>query len=210
MNLFLVRHTEIVATAEQCIGQSEVKLSEKGKADVVKLAEKLKSLAPNVVISSDLSRCRVLAEVVAKAVKAELVLKSAWREINFGQWEGKVWSEIDARDHVHYEAWAKDFVAVAPPEGESFSSLQARIARELNALSTYPAERIMVVTHAGAIRAAIASAINLPLERMFSIHLNYGALVQLRLNSGIWTLQDLNNSLLTLPCNQPSANLHEC
>jgi len=207
MNLFLIRHTETEATAGRCIGQSDVALSEKGSADVATLVEQLKALAPSVVISSDLSRCRVLADALAKAMKVEVVFESAWREVNFGEWEGKTWDEIHAEDRTHYEAWAKDFVTIAPPKGESFVNFQKRIARELNALQTHQAETLVVITHAGAIRAAISSAIGVPLERVFSIHLNYGALVQLSRNSGLWTLQNLNNSLLSSPCDQPTTYL---
>ncbi len=204
MNVFLLRHLGTEATAGRCIGQSDVALSEKGMADVAKVVEKMKALAPSRLISSDLSRCRVLAEALAKAMKVEVVFESAWREVNFGEWEGKSWDEIYAKDRAHYEAWAKDFVTIAPPKGESFVNLQKRIARELNALKTHQAETVVVITHAGAIRAAISSAIGLPLERAFSIHLNYGALVQLSLNNGLWTLQNLNNLLLVSPCDQPT------
>jgi alpha-ribazole phosphatase len=207
MNLFLIRHTETEATAGRCIGQSDVALSEKGSADVATLVEQLKALAPSVVISSDLSRCRVLADALAKAMKVEVVFESAWREVNFGEWEGKTWDEIYAEDRTHYEAWAKDFVTIAPPEGESFVNLQERISCQLNALTAHQAEMLVVITHAGAIRAAISSAIGVPLERVFSIHLNYGALVQLSRNSGLWTLQNLNNLLLSSPCDQPTTYL---
>ncbi len=207
MNLFLIRHTETEATAGRCIGQSDVALSEKGSADVATLVEQLKTLAPSVIISSDLSRCRVLAVALAKAVKVEVVFESAWREVNFGEWEGKSWDEIYTQDRTRYHAWTKDFVTIAPPEGESFINLQERIARELSALTAHQAETVLVITHAGAIRAAISSAIGVPLECVFSIHLNYGALVQLSLNNGLWTLQNLNNLLLSSPCDQPTTYL---
>jgi alpha-ribazole phosphatase len=204
MKVFLLRHLETEATAGRCIGQSDVALSEKGRADVAKVVEKVKALVPNVIISSDLMRCRVLAEALAKEVKVDVVFESAWREVNFGKWEGKRWEEIYAKDRTHYEAWAKDFVTFAPPKGESFVNFQKRIARELNALQTHQAETLVVITHAGAIRAAISSAIGVPLERVFSIELNYGALVQLSRNNERWTLQNLNNSLLSSPCDQPT------
>jgi alpha-ribazole phosphatase len=211
MNLFLVMHTETEATAGRCIGQSNVALSEKGSADVAKLVEQLKPLAPSVMISSDLLRCRVLAEALAKAVKVDVVFETAWREINFGQWEGKTWDEIYTQDRARYEAWTKDFVTIAPPEGESFVTLQLRIARAVNALSAYQAETIVVVTHAGAIRAALSCAMGLPLERTFAIGLNNGAVVHLRKHTqSEWILQNLSNSLLSLPCDQPTTYSRSC
>lgn len=202
MNLFLIRHTEVESTVGRCIGQSDVALSEKGKREigvlVKQLIEQLKPIAPTRLMSSDLARCRALAEKLGEVWSLTVQVKRAWREVDFGQWEGKTWDEIYANDQSRYDAWAKDFLTIAPPEGESFLKLQSRITDELNALEETPSETVMVVTHAGAIRAAISSAIGLPLERTFAIHLNYGALVHLHRNGKLWTLQNLNNTLL--PC----------
>ncbi len=196
MNLFLIRHTEVEGAAGRCIGQSEVPLSEKGKRDISLLLERLKPIAPNRLISSDLSRCLVLAERLGEVLSMRVEVNGAWRELNFGAWENRAWDELHASDGAHYEAWAKDFVTIAPPEGESFCNLQSRIEAELNALVESKVETVMVITHAGAIRAAVSCAIGLPLERAFSIHLNYGALVHLSRNGELWTLQNLNNTLL--------------
>lgn len=199
MNLFLIRHTEVEGAAGRCIGQSDISLSEKGKQEIELLIEHMKPIAPKCLISSDLSRCRALAERFGEAVSMKVDVNRAWREVNFGAWENRTWDDIQANDGAHFEAWAKDFVTVAPPEGESFLKLHSRIDAELNSIVESKAETVMVVTHAGAIRAAVSSAIGLPLERAFSIHLNYGALVHLSRTGGLWTLQNLNNSLL--PCN---------
>ncbi|MGQ9806775.1 MAG: alpha-ribazole phosphatase [Chlorobiales bacterium] len=198
MNLFLIRHTEVESAQGWCIGQSDVALSEKGKREIGVLVEQLKPIAPSRLISSDLARCRALAEKLSEVWSLTVQVKRAWREVDFGQWEGKTWDEIYANDQSRYDAWAKDFLTIAPPEGESFLKLHTRIKAELNALEKLQSETVMVITHAGAIRAAISSAIGLPLERVFSIHLNYGARVHLSLNKGFWTLQNLNNTLL--PC----------
>ncbi len=204
MNLFLIRHTEVEHASGRCIGQSDVPLSEKGKQDIFRLVEHLKPLAPQRLISSDLSRCLMLAERLGEALSMTVEAKSAWREVSFGAWENQSWDDLHAQYPEQLEAWMKDFVRIAPPEGESFLKLQLRIETELNALKESNAETILVVTHAGAIRAALSSAIGLPLERAFSIHLNYGALVHLNFKSGMWTLENLNNILLSSPCDQPT------
>ncbi|MFQ3609777.1 MAG: alpha-ribazole phosphatase family protein, partial [Chloroherpetonaceae bacterium] len=187
-----------------CIGQSDVRLSEKGKQEMQMLLECLKPIAPTRLISSDLSRCLILAERLGKALSLTVEVRSEWREVSFGAWENQTWDALRTEDPERFEAWVKDFVTVAPPEGESFLKLQSRIKAELNALIESPSESVLVITHAGAIRAAISSAIGLPLERAFSIYLNYGALVHLNWNAGIWILRNLNNMLLSSPCDQPT------
>jgi alpha-ribazole phosphatase len=204
MNLFLIRHTEVEHASGRCIGQSDVPLSKKGKQDIMTLVEHLKPFAPQRVISSDLSRCLMLAERLGEALSMTVEAKSAWREVNFGTWENQSWDDLRGKDAERFDAWMKDFVRIVPPEGESFLKLQSRIEAELNALAEAQSESVMVITHAGAIRAALSCAIGLPLERAFSIHLNYGALVHLNFKSGMWTLENLNNILLSSSCDQPT------
>ncbi len=197
MNLFLIRHTEVEGAAGRCIGQCDVRLSEKGKREISLLVERLKPMMPNRLMTSDLSRCVMLAEELGEALSIKVEITRSWREVSFGAWENQTWDALRTQDPERFEAWVKNFVTVAPPEGESFLKLQSRIEAELNALEEAQSETIMVITHAGAIRAAISSTIGLPLERTFSIHLNYGALVHLNRNAGTWTLRNLNNMLLS-------------
>ncbi len=202
MNLFLVRHTEVEGehASERCVGQSDVPLSKRGKQDIRMLVEQLKPLVPKRLISSDLSRCLRLAEKLGEALSMTVEVKSAWREVSFGVWENQTWADLRAQYPEQLEAWMNNFVTIAPPGGESFLTLQSRVDAELNALKESPAQTVLVVTHAGAMRAALSSAIGLPLERAFSIYLNYGALVHLSLNRDRWVLKNLNNTLLSPLC----------
>jgi broad specificity phosphatase PhoE len=76
------------------------------------------------------------------------------REFRFGDWEGLTWAEITARNPELLEA--TDIIAAyKPPGGETiadvidrWSSFQADLARE-----NY--ERVLVVTHAGMLHAAM-------------------------------------------------------
>lgn len=202
MNLFLIRHTEVEGALGRCIGQSDVPLSETGRREIGALVGYVKSIAPSRLISSDLSRCLMLAERLGEALSMMVEVTRGWREVDFGAWENQSWDDLRAKDAERFDAWTNDFVTNSPPEGESLTKLQLRINAELNALAESQCETIVVITHAGAIRAAISSAIGLPLERVFSIHLNYGARVHLSLNKGFWTLQNLNNTRLS--CHQPT------
>lgn len=197
MRLYLVRHTETKHVAGKCVGQSDVPLSEKGVADVVKIASFVRTLAPNRVISSDLERCARLAEAIASQLSVCVEFDGSWREMRFGKWENKTWDDIRAQDEDIFEEWTRDFVRTAAPDGESFADLQTRVERALEKLKTRENETVVVVTHAGPMRAALASAMGLPLDRAFSIHLNYGAIARLASDGTDWTLYELNNDLLT-------------
>jgi alpha-ribazole phosphatase len=98
-------------------------------------------------------------------------------ELDFGEWELSPWDAIprEAMDH-----WAEDYVNQAPPNGETFHQLHQRaiqFLQEVNADSTD--KSIIVVTHAGVIRALLAEALSLPLKHIFRLHIDYGSVTQL-------------------------------
>ena len=68
-----------------------------------------------------------------------------WREFNFGEWEGLRVDEVDAGVNAR---------AYAPPGGETFDEVCARVRDALDALRTVP--RSLVVTHAGPLHAMLA------------------------------------------------------
>jgi alpha-ribazole phosphatase len=110
-------------------------------------------LAPaDRIVSSPLRRCAALAQALAEHIDAPLTLDPRWREIDFGAWEGRPWDIIPRPE---LDAWAADLMHARPHGGESVAMLAARVAA---AIADCPAgERIIVVTHAGPIRAALAA-----------------------------------------------------
>ena len=69
------------------------------------------------------------------------------REYHFGEWEGRAWADIP---RVQSEPWLADLWGAAPPGGETFATVHARVAEALDDIS----DGTLVVAHAGVIRAA--------------------------------------------------------
>jgi broad specificity phosphatase PhoE len=136
----------------------------------------------------------MLADKAASELGINAEADKMWREVNFGAWENKSWEEIARQDGIAFQAWSRDFVRIAPTEGESFQSLYRRIGFQMDYLKQRPEKKIAVVSHAGAMRAALCYAVGLPLEKAFSIEISYGGSLSLLHESGQWTLYGLNNS----------------
>src|SRR5205823_6648041 len=79
----------------------------------------LPSTTPLAVWTSPLRRCREVADELARLLKAVLRIDDRLAEIDFGEWEGRGWNEIERRDRVRYEAWLASWRDVGPPGGES-------------------------------------------------------------------------------------------
>lgn len=105
------------------------------------------------VWSSDLSRARNTAEVIADALNiAEVVIEPNLRESHAGEWQGLTHAEI-RRDWPGYlEAHRR------PPDFELYESVVARAFDALGHIATHPssaAGAVVVVTHSGLIRSLL-------------------------------------------------------
>jgi alpha-ribazole phosphatase len=195
MMLTLMRHPPIEAKGERCIGQTNVELSSEGRAALIPLAEEASRLKPDKILCSDLQRCQVLAEAIALRLGLSSEPDPVWREINFGTWESRTWNDIQAKEPYRLSEWMADFETIAPPDGESFADLQARVLRGIESklagathdtgvapamlsganVGTSSTTHYLVVTHAGVIRAAISTFSGLPLRRAFEFRVPYGS-----------------------------------
>jgi alpha-ribazole phosphatase len=182
MHLTLMRHPAIDFAGERCIGQTDVDLSFAGQLSLKSLAEEACRLLPDRILSSDLKRCRLLAEQIAGRLHITPVYDPIWREMHFGFWENRTWDAIRNEEGEALAEWVADFVTIAPPGGESFLQLQKRVLAGISKIDPNTSH-ILVVTHAGVIRAAYAALSGLPLCRAFEYHIPYGKMYHARLSS---------------------------
>lgn len=99
-------------------------------------------------------------EPLAPLIERDLV------EQHFGDWQGLTYAELDAsRDGAYHRFWHAP-ATERPPNGESFADVVGRVEKALLRLTlAHAGNDIVVVTHGGAIRAALAAALNIEPER---------------------------------------------
>lgn len=123
--------------------------------------------------SSDLVRAQKTASAIAARFGLTLTLDRCFREIDFGDWDGRTWQELTSVDNVALEKWMADWIHYTPPNGESLIDLTVRVQNALNRLANSKATISVIVTHAGWIRAALCKLNNLPVSEMFSFSVGY-------------------------------------
>ena len=138
MILTFMRHPPIDESDERCIGQTDVALSPAGWAALLPLAERACRLGPDRILCSDLQRCRLLGGAIAARLGLAAEPSATWREVNFGTWENRTWSDIQATEPRVLGEWLADFAKVSPPGGESFQQLQARVLLAIKSQITEP------------------------------------------------------------------------
>ncbi len=102
--------------------------------------------------SSDLGRCLETAKIMfpehIPTIMPEL------REMNFGQWEGKIYEEL--KHNIEYQRWLDEPFKAKPPDGETFLEFSIRVLHGwellVKRMLETNVERATVMTHGGVIR----------------------------------------------------------
>lgn len=79
------------------------------------------------------------------------------REFAFGAWEGLTWEEIVASDARVRDLAPTAAAEYTPEGGETFGEVAARVGAFFEELRARPHRRIVAVTHAGPLHAALAA-----------------------------------------------------
>ncbi|MEM9756456.1 MAG: histidine phosphatase family protein [Pseudomonadota bacterium] len=149
-----VRHGPTHETA--LTGWRDVPADLSDQAAIARLADFLP--APAILVSSDLLRARQTAGVLATG-RTRLSDAPDLREMNFGAWDGLTFAAIDAQDSAHARAFWEKPGDIAPPGGESWNGLAARVDRAVKDLTrAHAGADIIAVAHMGVILTQIAAA----------------------------------------------------
>lgn len=153
--LLLVRHGQSEWNAlGRWQGQADPPLSEAGRQEAEIAAERLRAEAIDRVCSSPLIRARRTAEIISAAVSdGTVLLEPGMAEIDVGDFSGLTNHEIEERMP---EAWAslRGGTLETFPSGESREAFRRRLLAALSAVAVrHPGERIVLVSHGGAIGA---------------------------------------------------------
>jgi ribonuclease H / adenosylcobalamin/alpha-ribazole phosphatase len=181
--LIFLRHGETPHTAEKRFsgsGGDNPGLSETGRAQAAAAAEYLARLGGiDALVASPMQRTRETAAVVAERLGLDAVVDDGWREVEFGDWDGHTFAEIQQKWPDALNAWL-DSTAVAPPGGESFDTCarRARSARD-GLLARYPGKTVVVVTHVTPIKLMVRSVLQAPMASLFRMELRPATLTEI-------------------------------
>jgi broad specificity phosphatase PhoE len=158
----LVRHgqsTGNLSSGTLMGGWTDLPLTERGSREVSALASRLlEEPLPSAIVSSPLQRAVQTAALVGERLSVEpLVLDPALREIGCGQVDGWPVRRVQER---YPDAWANNSNQTDPdfrwPGGESYREFRERVLGAMAAIARrHPAQRVLVVTHAGVISQLI-------------------------------------------------------
>ena len=139
MTIFLLRHAETTFNAARVVQPPDTPLSNRGLAQVERLADRLDGAGIATIRASDLPRALVTARRLEARTGARLIIDPDLQERNYGAIRGTPYADL--RDDI----FGTDYV---PPEGESWAQFHARVDRAWARITTERSDApIAVVTH---------------------------------------------------------------
>lgn len=191
--LILVRHGETKQTEGGMLYTDHAaELTDKGLRQAEQLGDWLKREKAEVVLSSRARRVQSTAEIVAAALQLSIKVLSNLDEASPGDWEGRTYLDIKKENPEQYHAWCNDPIHNAPPNGESVMQQYVRVVHEIkNIVNEFHGKRIIVLTHAGVIRAALVGALGMPVENFWRISAPTGSACKIDYTSNFATVHYL-------------------
>ncbi|KXX66752.1 alpha-ribazole phosphatase [Flammeovirga sp. SJP92] len=167
MEVHVIRHTTVDVAKDVCYGQIDVPLAATFEAEVQAYKESLKQNF-EAVYSSPAERCVKLSEAL---LLENFITDPRLYELNFGNWEGKKWSEID---QLELNPWMNDFVNTRTLNGESLAEMFERVKSFLEELRLKEIDKVLIVAHSGVIRCIWAYLLTIPLKSIFKLPVGFG------------------------------------
>lgn len=193
--IVMVRHAETDWNAERRFqGHADTPLNELGRSRIEPVIEALRSWKPDVIITSDLSRAREMAEAAGAALGIEVIALEDLRECSYGEWEGMTLAEVRREHGDDLERWHRAEADVPRGGGESLTGMQARTIEAIASIAREHAGRtIALFAHSGPIRGVICSLFDLPIEERYRFEINNASISAIRLRENDqWQVMLLN------------------
>lgn len=133
------------------------------------------------IICSPAQRCLAFAQHLGDQLGLSVEPLDAFRERDFGAWEGLRADQIAEADLARF--WS-DPPRFDPPDAEPFAAFRTRVARGWRALLDDPGRHDLLVTHGGVIRIILGEVLGLADERLILIEVPPACRSRLRVPIG--------------------------
>ena len=150
----------------------------------------------DMILSSPLIRCALFAETLGDRHNIPVIINEQLKEIGFGAWEGKTRDDLKSERGEEFAAFYADPVKNTPQNAEPVSSFFLRISAVFDSIRDHHAGRhILVVAHAGVIRAALTHTLGADAACMYRFNVTNGNVSRIEIRDDRMQLVLLNAQL---------------
>ena len=177
----LIRHGEPVG-GRRYRGQMDDPLSDEGWRQMMDAVEGCREWQH--IVTSPLRRCREFAIRLGKQLDIPVQDEARFKEIGFGVWEGRTAEELRRSDPEFLACFYNDPITHRPEGAEDSRVFIDRVDnawREL--LACHAGQHVLVVAHAGVIRAVIGHVLEMPACNMFRLQIDNASISRIRIET---------------------------
>jgi broad specificity phosphatase PhoE len=192
--LWLIRHAEVEVRHQNTFGgRIDMNLSPRGRDQARTLAGYLKGKTFDAVYASPMKRVQqTLAPALKNGTPAQTIMPGL-REVDFGDWTGYNWFQVQKKFGVHPYDWLDEIERGAVPRGETGVGFRARVEPCLfEIIRRHPGGTVAVFCHGGVIRMMLAILLDLPLPKTNSFDVEYASVTQVALHPHLNEIELLN------------------
>ena len=197
--LFLVRHGEVEGWRPgMLLGSTDAHLSERGRHQAALIEDVFPDEAGVRFVRSPLARARQTAAIATAGRGAPVETDVDLREIDFGEWEGLTYEEVEKGYPLLAREWSDLSPGFGFPRGEKLEDFLTRVERAADSLAGGDAPTVFAFSHGGVIRALICYFLGLPFRDYLLFDVAPGSVTTLRLwegrgvLTGLWTPEGLS------------------
>ena len=198
VEIILIRHGLTLWNRDARIqGISDVELAPEGLRQAELLAKNFPFDKVDAIYSSDLSRAKNTAQFVADKFNLTVQTTAGLREVDFGIWEGKYFSELEK-----FEADTLKIFHTQPDElrldgAETFQQAQSRAMDTLQKIIARHeggTSRVVCVAHGSINRLILAAILGIPIKNIWRLSQFNTAINIFRVDEGNFTVQLINGT----------------
>lgn len=146
------------------------------------------------ILTSPMIRCHDFARELQQRHNIPIKTIDALKEVGFGQWEGKSSEEIDRQEYLDFY---RDPLNNRPEGSEPLEDFINRVVQSWKKLlREYHGQHLLIVAHAGVIRAIIAHIIYSELVGMYKISVEHGKICRIEITERSGAVLKLLNGQL--------------
>jgi broad specificity phosphatase PhoE len=182
--LYFIRHGEVEERYHRIFGGSQIDmaLSPLGHRHAEALVDWFGEGALDAVYLSPMLRVQQTAAPLLNARGISPVVLPDLREVDFGDWTGYGWHEIQDKFGVVAFDWLETLEQGGIPNGETAACLMERVRPCLQrVVDENPHRSVAVVCHGGIIRVMLALLLEARLSHMAHFNIDYGSVTMLEL-----------------------------
>ncbi|WP_180954252.1 histidine phosphatase family protein [Bacillus sp. M6-12] len=169
LTIYLTRHGQTEWNlARRMQGWGNAELTSQGLQDAASLGKRLQDIHLDAIYTSTSKRAYHTAEIIAGNRNINIIKEDLFREMSFGDWEGRLIQEIEKEFPAEYKSFWETPHLYTRDQGELFSDVQKRAESALRLIiKKHPSGTVLVVAHSIFLRILIAYINRIPMEDLF-------------------------------------------